>query len=163
MKTLYIVRHAKSSWESPDSDDLNRPVIENGIKKTKKVIDFLIKENVKVDLIVSSHARRALDTAAFFAKAFNFSLSEIVVNYNIYENDEEDMMSEVYALPNDKNNIMLIGHNPTFTQFANLFLDKKIDFLPTSSVISISFETDRWEKIESSVKSLNFIAFPKKI
>lgn len=163
MKTLYIVRHAKSSWESPDSDDLSRPIIENGIKKTRKVIDFLLKENVKVDMIVSSHAKRALETAYLFAKAFNFLPSDIVVHDNIYESDEEGIMNEVYALPNDKDNVMIIGHNPTFTQFANLFLDKKIDFLPTSSVVSISFDTGQWEKIESSTKSVNFVAFPKKI
>ena len=163
MKTLYIVRHAKSSWESPESDDLNRPIIENGIKKTRKVIDFLLKENAKVDVIVSSHAKRALETAYLFAQSFNFTPSEIIINHNIYECDEESIMSEVYALPNDKNNVMLIGHNPTFTQFANIFLDKKIDFLPTSSVISISFDTDQWEKIESSIKRVNFVAFPKKI
>lgn len=163
MKTLYIVRHAKSSWDSPDLDDLKRPIIENGIRKTKKVIDYLISENVKVDLIVSSHALRAIETACLLAYALNYLKSDILINNNIYNNDEEGMLNEVYALPNDKDSIMIIGHNPTFTQFANFFLDKKIDFLPTSAVISISFETDKWEKIESCFKKVNFVAFPKRI
>lgn len=163
MKTLYIVRHAKSSWESPDTDDLNRPIIENGIRKTKKIIDYLLSEKVVVDLIISSHAKRAIETANLIADSLNYKQTEIIINYNIYNNDEDSMMNEVYALPNDKNNIMLIGHNPTFTQFANLFLIKKIDFLPTSAVISISFETEKWENVESSIKKVNFVAFPKKI
>jgi len=163
MKTLYIVRHAKSSWESPDLDDLNRPVIENGIRKTKKVIDFLLNENVGVDLIISSHALRAIETARLLADGLGYQKSDILINTNIYNSDEEHMLNEVYALPNDKDNIMLIGHNPTFTQFANFFLAKKIDFLPTSAVISISFDTERWEKIESCIKKVNFVAFPKRI
>ena len=163
MKTLYIVRHAKSSWDSPDLDDVKRPIIENGIKKTKKVIDYLIKEKVMVDLIISSHALRAIETACLFADGLNYEKSNIVVNNNIYESDEDAMLNEVYGLPNDKNNIMFIGHNPTFTQFANFFLSKKIDFLPTSAVISISFDTDQWEKIETSTKKVNFVAFPKTI
>jgi len=163
MKTLYIVRHAKSSWESPDLDDLKRPIIENGIKKTNKIIDYLINEKVKVDLIVSSHALRAIETACLIADALKYAKSDIIINNNIYDSDEEGMLNEVYALPNDKENVMLIGHNPTFTQFANFFLVKKIDFLPTSAVISISFETDQWEKIESCICKVNFVAFPKRI
>ena len=163
MKTLFIVRHAKSSWESPDLDDVKRPVIENGVKKTKKVIGFLNKENVKVDLIMSSHAQRARDTAALLAGSLNYPLSDIIINEKIYNGDEDDLLHEVYALPNDKNNIMIIGHNPTVTQFVNFFLDKKVDFVPTSAVISISFDTDQWEKIETSGKKVNFVAFPKKI
>ena len=163
MKTLYIMRHAKSSWNSEYIYDWERPLIENGIKKTKKVSDFLINKNLTLDLIVSSHAVRAKETAYMIADALDYDRNEIIINNNIYDSDEEALMNEIYALPNNKDNIMIVGHNPTFSQFANYFLAKKIDFLPTSAIVSISFETEQWEKIESSIKKVNFIAFPKKL
>ena len=162
MKTLLMVRHAKSSWETPEIDDLNRPIIENGINKTKKVIEYLKEKNILPDIIVSSHATRALQTARLFAEGLSYT-KEIEVNKNIYEADEKSISDEVYALPNNASVVMIIGHNPTITQLANVYLVRKSNFLPTSSVVSITFETDFWGEIDRSSKKVNFTALPKKL
>jgi len=163
MKTLLIMRHAKSSWGSAALNDWERPLIEKGLFKTKKTTDYFIKENVSVDYIICSHAVRAKETAILVADAIGYKREDIFINNNIYNSDEESLITEVYGFPNDKDNILIIGHNPTFSQFANIFLSKKIDFLPTSAVVSVSFDTDKWEKIESSIKKVNFVIFPKKL
>lgn len=163
MKTLFITRHAKSSWEHPVSSDLERPVIENGIRKTKKIIEFLLQEKITLDYIMCSHATRAIETAYLLSDGLNYPRENIDINPNIYESNEEGLLNEVFALPNDKDNVIVIGHNPALTQFANYFLLQKIDFMPTSAMVSISFDTNAWEKIMSSPEKLNFIAFPKKL
>ncbi len=163
MKTLFITRHAKSSWEHPVSSDLERPIIENGIRKTKKIIKFLLQKKINIDYIMCSHATRAIETAHLLSDGLNYPKSNIDINPNIYKSDEEGLLNEVLALPNTKNNVIIIGHNPALTQFANNFLHPKIDFLPTSAMVSISFETETWETIMSSTQKVNFIAFPKKL
>ena len=163
MKTLLIMRHAKSAWDDHSLKDWERPLIENGIRKTKKITDYFGSEKVVIDYIVSSHAVRAKETAGLVAEAIGYKKEDIFINNSIYESDENGLMNEVYALPNDRDNILIVGHNPTFSQFANIFLAKKIDFLPTSAVVSISFDTDKWEKVESSLRKVNFAIFPKKL
>lgn len=163
MKTLYLVRHAKSSWNYPDLRDDERPLLEKGKKRTKKVIDFLLEHDVTVDCIKSSHAVRALETAHIIAHALHFPLEEIQVEKQIYHANADRMFDQFYDLSDNISSVMMVGHNPTFTSFANYFLDKKIDWLPTSGIVSISFETDTWNEIMSAARKTNFVVFPKMI
>ncbi len=161
MKTLYLVRHAKSSWNFPDLADDERPLLEKGKKRTKKVIDYLLANNVHVDYIISSHAIRALETAKIIAHALNYPLNEIKVERQIYHANADKLYNQFFDLPEKCDALMLVGHNPTFTSFANHFLDNKIDWLPTSGVVSVSFDTDRWEDVISADRKTDFIVYPK--
>lgn len=163
MKTLYLVRHAKSSWNYPELSDDQRPLLEKGKKRTKKVIDYLIRKEVKVDYIISSHAVRALDTAKIIAHALNYPQSEIKVEKQIYHANADKLFDQFYDAPEDCDSLMLVGHNPTFTSFANYFLDDKIDWLPTSGIVSISFDTDKWEDVINASRSTNFVIYPKNL
>ncbi len=84
MKTLYIVRHAKSSWNKVDMPDEKRPLMEKGKKRTKKVIDYLLANHIKVDYIISSHAVRAHETAKILAHALKYPIENIKIDSNIY-------------------------------------------------------------------------------
>jgi len=161
MKTLYIVRHAKSSWEDPKTTDINRPLIEKGIKRTIKTINFLIEKKIILDAIISSHAKRAFDTAKIIADGLNFAKQNIIINKNIYETDMEGILEEVLALPDNYEKVMLVSHNPGVTQFVNNYLDAKIDYLPTSAIVSLSFQTNKWENIDSCYRKTNFVVYPK--
>jgi phosphohistidine phosphatase len=161
MKTLYIVRHAKSSWDFPDLPDVERPVIEEGIFKTKKIAIELKKRNVSVDLIISSHTKRALETAKMIATGIYFPVEKIEVSKDIYEVGMDDVFDMIFEVNNDVQSLMIVGHNPTFTQIANYFLQEEIDIIPTSGVISIDFETNNWADIKKAKHKINFILFPK--
>ena len=80
MKTLYIVRHAKSSWDQAGLADHQRPLLEKGKKRTKRIIDYLLENNIKADLIISSHAVRALETARIIGYALNYPVDEIRIS-----------------------------------------------------------------------------------
>jgi len=163
MKTLYLIRHAKSSWNFPDLADDQRPLLEKGKKRAKKVVDYLLDKDIKVDYIISSHAVRALETAKIIAHALHYPLNEIKVEHLIYHANPDKLFDQFYDIPEKCESLMLVGHNPTFTSFANCFLDDKIDWLPTSGVVSISFDTDRWEDVVNVKCKTNFVVYPKNI
>ena len=161
MKTLYIVRHAKSSWDNPGLADHERPLLEKGKKRTKYVIDYMIENNIKVDLIISSHAIRAWQTASAIGNALNYPEDRIQISTAIYHGDVDSLMNHFFDLSDDVNSLMMVGHNPTFTTFANYFLHKKIDWLPTSGIVCIEFDTDKWDNVINAQKKAKFVITPR--
>jgi len=161
MKTLLIMRHAKSAWGSPDLADLDRPLLEKGKKRTKHIIDYLLKKQVKVDLLLTSPAVRSMETAIIMAHGLTIPESDIREEKLIYSADCDRLFDLFYDLPLPVNNLMIIGHNPTVTNFVNIYLDEKIDVLPTSGLVCLAFETDDWTQIASCMVRVEFIVFPK--
>ena len=161
MKTVYIVRHAKSSWEFPLLPDEERPLLEKGKRRTMKIVEFLRREKIKVDHLICSHAVRAMETAKILADGLDYPKDEIRIDPMVYSTDGEGLFNEFYDLPDKASSVMIIGHNPAVTDFVNNFLDPRIDNLPTSGIISVSFRTDRWEDVSNSEFIVNFIIFPK--
>lgn len=163
MKTIYILRHAKSSWDFPHLTDEERPLIDKGKKRTRLINEYLIENKISINLILSSHAVRAFDTAKIVARAIGNPLDEIKINKMIYHSNEENIVDQFYDLSDDISSVMVVGHNPTLTNFVNLFLDEKIEWLPTSGLVSISFHTDQWVKLSQAKFTTNFVITPSKL
>ncbi len=163
MKTLFIVRHGKSSWDFPDLPDKKRPLLNKGINRTRKIGKHLADNNIKVDLIISSPAVRAFETARIIANEIHYPIEKIEIIDSIYGSDEENILEIIENLSNEINSVMIFGHNPTFTYFSNYFLEDKLDWLPTSGTVSVSFQTDDWSKIESVKRKINFVLTKKSI
>jgi phosphohistidine phosphatase len=161
MKKLYLVRHAKSSWEEPGGSDMDRPLLEKGIKRTLKVIRYLNEKNIKIDQMISSPATRALQTAILVAKGIGYPEEKIRVDRKIYDGYYDRILDLIYATKNEIQSLMIFGHNPTITHLANLFLHPGVDQLPTTGTICISFDTEKWESIPSVEPVSEFIIFPK--
>ena len=158
---MYIVRHAKASWDFPELPDVDRPIVEKGINNTHKIAAELNSRNLIIDKIISSHAKRAIETANIIAKDINYPVEKIEINKGIYRVDVDDIFDVFTDVDNKVNSLLILGHNPTFTHFANLFLEETIETLPTSGVVSISFETDNWLELDKAQHKTNFILFPK--
>ena len=161
-KELFVLRHAKSSWKI-DMPDEKRPLMEKGKKRTKKVIDYLLEKHIKVDYIITSHAVRAHETAKILAHALKYPLENIKVDPQIYHAGGDSILDQFYDLPDRYDSVMIVGHNPSLTDLVNFFLTPAIDNLPTSGVVSITFDTDHWEKVPASARKTNFILFPKEL
>lgn len=155
------MRHAKSSWGEPGLDDFDRPLLEKGKKRTKNIIDFLLTKKVSLDMILSSPAVRAIETAKILAHGLNLPLENIREEKKIYTADAEQLEDLFFDLPKSVNNLMLVGHNPTMTHFANTFIEQKIDFMPTSAIVGLEFDLDDWADFRSSKPTLKFMIFPK--
>ena len=161
MKTLYLVRHAKAILENRMEKDIDRQLLEKGVKRTKTIIDFLLQKKITVDLIVTSPAVRAFETARALAHALNFPLTNIKIERLLYEGDADKIGDLFYDLPQNKESLMIVGHNPSITNFANLFLPEPIDYLPTSGIVCLQFDVNLWDEISKAKIISNFVVTPK--
>lgn len=157
MKTILLMRHADACWSDHQIKDYERPLLKPGADRTREVTDFLAKRKIKPDIIVSSHAKRALETAEIVAKGLDYPHHEILIDTKLYNERLEAISDVILSLPDDKNSAIIIGHNPYITQFANEYLKNKIDYLPTSGVVAISFNTDKWNEVFTSKREVVFI------
>lgn len=165
MKTLYIVRHAKSSWDDLSVSDHDRKLLPVGKKRTKTVAAWLKEHDVIPDKIISSTAVRAYETARLIAKGLGFPEEEIEKERKLYGADSEDVFEVLYSLSDNVKRVMVVGHNPCFTDLVNLFLDtgRQTDNLPTSGVAAVRFETKKWKEIDLAKHRIEFLITPKKI
>lgn len=164
MKTLIVVRHAKSSWEFPDIEDVQRTLLDKGKKRTKKVIDHLLKMRFhKPDLIVSSHAVRAYETARIMARGLEYPENQIIQSKTLYEGDKELITDQLFGLDDDITSVMIVGHNPALTYFVNQWLAEPIEWLPTSGVVILKIPVNRWSEIDLHKASTSFKVFPKEL
>lgn len=160
-KTLLLVRHGKSAWNKPGLSDHERPLLKVGIERTIRVARYLKEHAGCPDLIVSSHAVRAFETARLLAGELGYPGHEIQVESNLYFYGQDGLFDIATGLPDEKDAVMLVGHNPAMTQLANVFLTDKLDYLPTTGVVSIGFDAERWSEIPLASKTTNFLITPK--
>ena len=161
MKTLFIVRHAKSSWDNFSLDDHDRPISKTGIRKTERIVKYLIKNKIYPELFVSSSAVRAKETAFQIARGLDYPTEKVIIEEALYHASTDTVFSTLFGLPADIHSVMVFGHNPTLTYFVNNFISPEIDNLPTTGIVSIGFKTDKWEKISEAKFRINFVVFPR--
>lgn len=163
MKTLFLVRHAKSSWESPGLRDFDRPLNERGLHDAPKMAQLLSKLGVRPDILVSSPAKRALTTAGYFAEAFGKTNDEIIRDQHIYEAYPAEILRIISELPESASTAMLFGHNPTFTDVANRFTEDFIDNLPTCGVVKVVSSATEWQRFYEGNAKVTACFFPKEV
>jgi len=161
MKTLLLMRHAESSRDMPGQNDLNRPLTAKGISMTNKVIGFLREQECIPDLIITSPAVRALETARLVAEGMGLAPARMQVNRTIYEADHNDLEELFYDISPSTDTLLLVGHNPGLTDFVNLFLDVPVGSLPTSGLVCLGSDIKEWDRIMEKKAKLHFIFFPE--
>ena len=161
MKKLYLIRHAKSSWDQPGLRDFDRSLNERGLRDAPIMAQLLKTHIVSPVLIVSSPAKRALTTARFFAAAYAIPDEAIVRNQDIYESTPYELLQTIAALPDIADTILLFGHNPTFTEVANRFSNDFIDNLPTCGIVQINSSAEKWSELHDENSEVVWKLFPK--
>jgi len=162
MKTLYIVRHAKSSWDERGISDHDRKLNARGKRDAPKMGELLYGNGYSPDIIYSSSAKRALTTAKIIAEKIGYPVDNIVVTKNIYDATTNDLVNLINKLDDKYETAMLFGHNPGFTVLANLLANKYIDNMPTCAVAVIELNVESWKEIESDCGKLIAFEYPKK-
>jgi phosphohistidine phosphatase len=162
MKILYLLRHAKSSWDNPDLDDFDRPLNKRGEKDAPKMGKRLKKREVVPDIFLSSPAARAIATAKMIAQAIDFPLSNIQSSETLYHATEESLLHILRSIPEKADVVIITGHNPGLTNFANLLQDELIDNVPTAGIAAIRFKVRSWNDVQSKSGKLIFFDYPKK-
>lgn len=145
MKTLYLLRHSKSSWSTPSLDDFDRPLNERGKRDAPFMGDILAKKNIFPQFFVTSPALRAVKTSEVIAKKINYPIGSIIKERNLYEASALDILSVIKKTDNKIESLMLVGHNPGMTDLINIISNRKMDNLPTSGIVCLKKETESWD------------------
>lgn len=161
MKTLYVVRHAKSSWENPLLDDFSRPLNERGKRDAPRMAKRLKEKRVVLDLILTSPARRTLATAKRMAEVLNFAESKIKTNPDLYHASDSTILEILKTVKDKHDTIMLVGHNPGLTDFVNTLMNLVIDNIPTCGIAACKLDIQSWKELDWKQGKLLFYDYPK--
>ncbi|MDG1896252.1 MAG: histidine phosphatase family protein [Fuerstiella sp.] len=148
LKTLFLVRHAKSSWKHPELEDSERPLNKRGTRDAPIMGQRLLARSLVPDLIVSSPAVRALTTAQLLAHEVGYSSPAIVVEDELYAASSQDVLAIVSGLDDRIQVALVVTHNPAITELANWFSDAPIENVPTCGILTV--EASEWHRIEAA-------------
>ena len=161
-KTLYLVRHAKSSWKNPELSDSERPLNKRGKHDAPLIGRFLKQKNEIPELLVSSPAKRALKTAELFAEELHIK-KKIIPEESLYMTGINDFISVIENIDDSVNSIMLFSHNPGITGFANYITGSDVENIPTAGTARIDFNINRWKDFRKTKGELKFFISPKNL
>ena len=160
MKTLLLIRHAKSSWNLY-VNDFERPLNNRGLADAPVMAERLIKKGVKIDFFVSSPAKRALSTASFFAEAYGIKPKNIFSVAPLYEPKINAFYNCIQGIDDRYNTVAVFSHNPEITQFANKLTSVKVDDMPTCAVFAVEADVKKWKEFSTIEKKFCFFDYPK--
>lgn len=153
MKNLILVRHAKSSWDY-NLSDINRPLEKRGVSDAQSVSMEFKKQTVHFEKVFSSPANRALTTCKIFLNALDISENSLIIKEQLYDFSGEKVVDFIGSIDDNLNSIMIFGHNYAFTSITNRFGSIFIDNLPTSGLVWLQFEIDKWTDIKYGTTKL---------
>ena len=161
MKTLIVIRHAKSSWDVAGQKDFDRTLNDRGKRDAPEMAQRLKEKGLAIDLFVSSPAKRAYKTSKYFAAAFKKGKEDIVLDERLYEAPMETFYEVVAALDNKHDTVALFAHNPGITDFVNTLTGVRTDNMPTCGVFAVHADTEDWKTFRESSKQFLFFDYPK--
>jgi phosphohistidine phosphatase len=162
MKTLILVRHAKSSWDNPNNADFQRTLNSRGLREAPFMGEILQKKGIKPDLILSSPAIRAFTTAGFYADALGYPRNKIITKELIYDRGPREIIYMLNEIDDTLDMVMLFGHNPDLSSLSNYLCNFEEGNLPTCGTVCIDFDIDIWANVGEEKGKLRFYESPKK-
>lgn len=161
MKTLYLVRHAKSSWKDSSLSDRDRPLNKRGKRDAPRMAEFVSTKIDAPDIFISSPSRRTQDTAVSFLHVFKKYLADLILEEDLYHGDEQDIESVIQVISNNHRSAMLFIHNPGITEYVNELTGEDIFNIPTCGIAGIQLETDDWSQFQKCPSRKLFYYYPK--
>ncbi len=163
MKTLVIVRHAKSSWDNANLSDFERPLNKRGERDAPFMARLIKEKNIKADLIISSPAVRALSTAQAFAKEQGIPENKIIKKELIYNSGFSEILRMLQTIDDQIKTTMLFGHNPDISHLCSYLSGNYFESVPTCGSVCIDFhKVERWADIDDRNGTMRFFEYPRK-
>ena len=163
MKRLLLGRHAKSSWKDGELPDFDRPLNKRGRENGPEMGKRLVKLGVRPDLVMSSPARRALDTARLLADTFGIPKKKIQIERDLYDSYPAKLLQIIQGLDSGLATVLLVGHNPEITILANILVaGLGLDNIPTGGIVALDFPVDAWQAVDEESGILAFFEYPRK-
>ncbi|MBX2922352.1 MAG: histidine phosphatase family protein [Chitinophagaceae bacterium] len=162
MRSVILIRHAKSSWDDIALSDFDRPLNERGKHEASLMAELMHKRKIPVDSFISSPAKRARKTAAYFAKQFGRDPKEIVLNESLYLAEVEVFYNVIEQTGNALHHLAIFAHNPGITHFVNTLTNTiQIDDMPTCSMFAVQADSSNWSDFRSVSKNFLFFDSPR--
>lgn len=162
MKQLFLLRHAKSSWDDPTISDLERPLNKRGKNDSFLMANVFKQLNLVPELIISSNAKRAYSTAKRIASVLYDNKNSLIVDDELYDASVESFMSFINSLNDNFDKIMLVSHNPVITIITNKLTNTSITNMPTCGLALIEFNVSLWSEVKFNSGKLISFEYPKK-
>lgn len=162
MKEIYVLRHAKSSWDNSNLSDFERPLADRGISDAKKMSKFLKDMDLNIDKVLCSNALRAKETFDLTADGFNFEIDKATYTDKLYFGDTTNIIKDLKELDESLKNILIVGHNPTLHYLVELLTNKPIDRFTTCNLAIISHDGE-WISLSSQQCRLRSLIKPKEL
>lgn len=161
MKTLILVRHGKSSWDHPGLADFDRPLAQRGLRDAPRMARRLRRAGARPDVIISSPAARANATAEIFADELALGDDRLIREPAIYAASWQELLDLVQGLHDSWQTVMLVGHNPGFTQLAAQLADDAPGNIVTSAWVVLALPVERWLDVRAGCRAELVYDFPK--
>ena len=161
MKTLFLIRHAKSSWEDSRLDDHERPLNHRGKDNAPRMAARLQELGIKPDALISSTARRAASTAQVFADHLDFPRDKILFDADLYLASVGILQKIIGKIEDSFQTVLIFGHNPGLTLLVSQVWGLPIGNLPTCGIVSLNFESFTWPEASSRLPKKAAFDFPK--
>jgi len=162
MKSLTILRHAKSSWSHDNLVDHDRPLNARGKRDAPVMAARLARKGIRPSLILSSSAKRAWSTAKHVAKELSYPAEFLQRERDLYHAGVSGLLEVLTKQDLGFNNILLVGHNPGLTDFANYLVPDLTDNIPTCGYVSVSIDIDDWNIKDANSVELITYDYPKR-
>lgn len=161
MKTLYLVRHAKSDWSIDHLSDIDRPLNERGYGDAHKMSQRLKGNNIVPALIISSPAIRAISTALIFARMLDYDPKAILLNKQLYDTSVKEYLKCISEINDKHKTVFMFGHNPIITNTANTLTNAVPQEMATCCVAGIESPAEHWKQIAENNNALTCFDYPK--
>lgn len=161
MKTLYLIRHAKSDWAIEHLSDIDRPLNSRGYADAQKMSLVIKEKNIFPDYVISSPAIRAISTALIFCRNLNYDPKKILINKNLYDTSVKDYMNCISKIDNKHHIVFLLGHNPIITNTTNALNKSITEEMSTCCIAGIQSKHLNWNEFNTPDNSLIYYDFPK--
>lgn len=161
MKTLLLLRHAKSSWKEPGLSDFERPLNERGRRAAPLMGRFLRRQKLRPDLVLCSPAERARQTAALAVEAAGLS-SKLRFDERIYEASAERLVEVVSQVEESCEQVLLVGHNPGMEELIALLTGGR-EAMPTAALARVALDVEKWDKTRARCGRLEWVVRPKEL
>ena len=145
-KVLLILRHAKSSWKEKRVDDHDRPLNKRGRREAIKMGEHLKKINILPDIIVTSSALRAIETTKYLCIYSGYN-DLVEVNFSLHRGGIDAYINALATVSNDKQKLLIIGHNPDLEELAGILINRKIR-IPTCTLVQLKLSIEKWKSID---------------
>lgn len=163
MKMLYLVRHAKSDWSNLFLRDFDLPLNARGEYSAPLMGEYLSKQGIKPDLILSSPALRAKTTTITLAEKLSYPIESISYLPSLYESDVNTILAIIRTISENIETLFIVAHNPEVTECINFITNAEIDNVPTCGVAAIRLNENSWDRVGSNSAELISLDTPKKI